>query len=336
MISAVGQPIAGKLTVSDTTTLDLTRTGEGTENEPYDISGVVSIGALLSAGENITLTGAGSQNDPFIVSADEADEITGLIEAGLNVTITGTGTTADPYVIAATDGGPATSIAGLIEAGVNVTLTGAGTTADPYVIAVSSEITPTAITGLIQAGTRVTITGTGTTADPYVIAAAAPTATGLISAGNDVEIAGTGTTADPYVISAVLGTYNLVDVFGTGTATDDEVLTFDTNVMGGRWVPREPSWLPSNPEVRSQYLIAGATVWDPPSIPVGGQVSTTITVACVALSENWVFNVATGQLSGAHAWAAVTNTNVVTLYLSNMTTNAINLASRTWNVYGWR
>ena len=336
-ISAVGQDITGKLTVSDTPTLALARQGEGTTNEPYNINGVVRIGPLLGAGANITLTGNGTVDEPYIIVGDEADEITGLIQQGLNVTITGNGTTASPYVINATDGGPATSIAGLIQAGANVTITGAGTTADPYVIAVSTDITPTAITGLIGGGSRITITGEGTTASPYLINTSS--IAGQITAGTNVQRTGNGTTASPYVISSVQSTFNLADVFGTGTATNDQVFQFDTSVSGGRWTARSPSWVPLDPMSRSASLVTAEITWDVPSIAHGAQASTPITMSGVTTTQMqpWVFHAAGGGLlSGLNMWASVTAGNVVTLYLSNMTGAAVNLSTRTFTVYGWR
>lgn len=334
-ISAIGQDITGKLTVSDTATLELSRQGEGTTNEPYNINGVVKISPLIAAGANITLTGNGTMDEPYIIVGDETDEITGLIQQGLNVTITGTGTTADPYVINAADGGTATSIEGLIQAGANVTLTGGGTTASPYVIAVSTDVTPTAITGLIGGGSRVTITGDGTTASPYLINTSS--IAGQVTAGTNVQRTGTGTTANPYVFSSVQGTYNLEDVFGTGTATDGQVLMFDTDVQGGRWVPRQADWMGIDPTARAQYYMNAQVNWDPPSIAHGSQVSTTVTVPGVQVSAFWIFHVACGSaMGGVQAWANVTAADIVTIYLSNMTGAAVNLGNRTFRVLGWR
>lgn len=334
-ISAVGQSITGKLTVSDTQTLDLSRSGEGTENEPYNINGVVRISPLLGAGANIILTGNGTMDEPYIIAANEADEITGLIQQGLNVTITGTGTTADPYVINATDGGPATSIAGLITAGANVTLTGAGTTADPYVIAVSTDVTPTSITGLITAGARITLNGTGTTADPYVITTAS--IAGQITAGTNVQRTGSGTTASPYVISSVQSMNNLSDVVILSTPDDGELLEFNSGVDGGSWVAQAPAFVPLNPAVRSASLVTGSVVWDMPSVAVGAQVSTPVTVPGVDTTDFWVFDVATDRnVLGLNLWARVTAPNVVTIYASNMTGSVINPTGGNYRVYGWQ
>lgn len=334
-ISAIGQDITGKLTVSDTPTLALSRQGEGTTNEPYNINGVVRIGPLLGAGENITLTGNGTMDQPYIIAGDPTDEITGLIQAGLNVTITGVGTTASPYVINAADGGPATSIAGLIQAGANVTITGAGTTASPYVIAVSTDVVPTAITGLIGGGSRVTITGQGTTAEPYLINTSS--IGGQVTAGTNVQRTGNGTTASPYVISSVQSTFNLADVFGTGTATDGQVFTFDTDVQGGRWVPRTPAWVPTDPQQRSQFLLSAEITWDLPNIAQGAQASVDVAVPNVLVSERWVWDVTANlNTSGLFLWAAVVSTGTVRVYASNMTGSALDLGNRIIRVYGWR
>lgn len=336
-ISAIGQDITGKLTVSDTPTLALSRQGEGTTNEPYNINGVVRIGPLLGAGTNITLSGNGTMDQPYIINAAEADSITGLIAAGLNVTITGTGTTADPYVINATDGGPATSIAGLIQAGANVTLTGEGTTASPYVIAVSTDVVPTAITGLIGGGSRVTITGDGTTASPYLINTSS--IGGQVIAGTNVQRTGAGSTANPYVFSSVQGTFNLSDVFGTGTATDNQVFQFNTDVQGGKWTAADPSWVPTDPQQRGQYLVTGSVLWLPGTIAHGAQASTTITVPGVSTTQTqpWVFHAGMGGTrSGLFLWAHVDGADTVRVFLSNMTGAAVNMSQRLFTVYGWR
>lgn len=332
-ISADGQDITGKLTVSDTPTLDLSRSGEGTTNEPYNINGVVRIGPLLGAGTNINLTGNGTMDEPYIIVGDEADAITGLIQQGLNVTITGTGTTADPYVINASDGGPATSIAGLIQAGANVTLTGGGTTADPYVIAVSTDVTPTSITGLIGGGSRIAITGSGTTAEPYLINTSS--ISGQVIAGTNVQRTGAGTTANPYVFASVQALNDLSDVTVLTTPDDAQHLVYSTG--SSAWVAQAAPFVPLDPNLRSASLLTAQINWDAPSVAVGSQVSTVITVPGVTIAQNWIWHVAGGgAMVGLNAWAWTTNTNEVTLYLSNMSTNAVNLSTRTYRVYGWR
>lgn len=247
-ISAERQDISGQLTVSDTSTLDLARSGEGTLNEPYNINGVVKIGPLLQAGDGITLTGAGTVADPYVI-VGEAEAITGLLTAGTNITITGNGTTTSPYVINS-------NVTGLTNAGTNVTRTGSGTSASPYVFAanVTGLVNPggnmtrsgagTAASpyvlssnaiGLVTAGSNITITGNGTSTTPYVItAAAAPPAseiTGLVSAGTNIQMTGQGTTAAPYVISSVHTLDSLSDVTIT-TPANGQVLRWN----GTEWV----------------------------------------------------------------------------------------------------
>jgi hypothetical protein len=80
VISAVGQPLTGQLTVEDTATLNLTLTGDGVLNEPYTISGeVLSAPASTIAGQievadtatlNLTLSGGGVLDEPYIIYGD--------------------------------------------------------------------------------------------------------------------------------------------------------------------------------------------------------------------------------------------------------------------------
>lgn len=343
VITAVRQPITGQLAVADTATLDLTLVGNGDENEPYTISGNVvaeppsTITGLIDAGENVTITGSGTTADPYIIAADDPESIAGLIEAGTNITFTGTGTAADPFVVAVSGTITPDSITGLIEAGTNVTFTGTGTTADPYVVATSTDIVPTAITGLIEPGTNITILGSGTTADPYVIAGttADTVITGLMEAGTNVQLTGTGTDADPYVVASVQALNDLTDVIILSTPADGQVLQYNSG--SSLWSASSPDWVPTDPEARGQYLLSASTTWDPPSIAVGAQTSIDLTVTGVALAELWVFQVTTTSgLGGLHARAAVTSANTVTIFLSNMTANAVNIGSATFRVYGWR
>lgn len=373
VITADRQSITGQLAVTDTATLDLTLIGEGTENEPYTISGNViaeppsTITGLIDAGTNVTITGAGTIADPYIISADDPESIAGFIEAGTNITFTGTGTVADPYIVSLD------AITGLIEAGTNVTFTGTGTTADPYVVSQTADIVPDAITGLIEAGTDITFTGTGTTADPYIVALTPGTVsdaitgliepgdnitvlgtgttadpyiiagtsedtviTGLMQAGTNVQLTGTGTAADPYVVASVQALNDLTDVVILSTPTDGQVLQYSTGASA--WGRQTPTWVPQNHTLRGQYLLSASVVWDPASIAVGAQASTFLTVTGVSLSNpGWVFDVKCSiNRQGLHMWADVTATNVVTIYASNTTAAAVNLGSATFTVYGWQ
>lgn len=309
-ISGVPQPIEGLLTVQDTGSLDLNLVGQGTQNEPFVLSGQVIPGPAAS--------------------------IEGLIEPGQNITITGTGTDTDPYIIA---GDGSATIAGLIEAGTNVTLTGSGSAEDPYIINVNSDIVPDSITGLVTAGTNVTLDGTGTTEDPYVINSGdvEPAITDLIEGGLGTTLAGTGTEGDPYVVNVDSLELNDLANVTSFNPSDGQVLRFSTASDGGTWVSATPLFVPQDPTQRGQYLRTGTINWDPPSVPVGGQVSVEIPVTGVTVAGEWVVHAAGGgALVGLIAHAAVTNTGIVTLYLANMTDNAVNLGTRTWRVYAWR
>jgi hypothetical protein len=183
--------------------------------------------------------------------------------------------------------------------------------------------------------------GAGTTANPYVISAADPPPTeitGLVTAGTNVQVTGLGTPASPYTVSSVQDLDDLSDVVISTPPGHGSVLNFDTSVgTPGTWVPQIPPWVPQNPEQRSWYLVTGSTTWDVPSVATGTQVSTNVSVPGVNTSEMWFFHVVTDRVMlGLHPWAQVTNVDVVTIYLSNMTGSAINPTSGTYRVYGWR
>jgi hypothetical protein len=338
VIEAARQSIGGQLVVQDTESLDLTLIGEGTDQEPYVLSGVVvpqpieQITGLIDAGDNIVLSGTGTPDDPYVINATGTG-ITGLVTAGENITLTGTGTTDDPYVIAASSDIVPSAITGLVTAGTNVTLTGTGTTADPYVIATSTDIVPTAITDLVLPGENVTFTGEGTTDDPYVVSSSVA---GLVTAGTNVQVTGAGTGDDPFVVSSEQTLDDLINVTADSAANGD-VLRYDTSAGGGTWVSQAPPWMGADYDTRSQYYLMGEVQFDFPSVANGAQVSTELTVPGVDTTQFWIFHVASDRTHlGLHVWADVTSTDTVTVYLSNLTGSGRNTTNGTWRVYGWR
>jgi Periplasmic copper-binding protein (NosD) len=80
VVTAIGAPLSGQLTVADTPSLNLTLIGEGTVNEPYTISGdVVGVPGQPITGQlevadtetlDLTLSGGGSLEEPYIISGD--------------------------------------------------------------------------------------------------------------------------------------------------------------------------------------------------------------------------------------------------------------------------
>jgi hypothetical protein len=78
------------------------------------------------------------------------------------------------------------------------------------------------------------------------------------------------------------------------------------------------------------FLDASAT-WNPASLASGAQTSTTVTVPGAALGD-FVLTSCDTALSGLHLWGEVTATDTVTLYLSNATGGAVDLASSTFYV----
>jgi hypothetical protein len=80
VITAVGQPITGQLTVADTPSLNLTMTGQGEVNEPYVISGEVlssapgpitqQLSVQDTATLDLTLFGGGTVDEPYVISGD--------------------------------------------------------------------------------------------------------------------------------------------------------------------------------------------------------------------------------------------------------------------------
>ena len=71
--------------------------------------------------------------------------------------------------------------------------------------------------------------------------------------------------------------------------------------------------------------------WDPSSVASGSQTSTTVTVTGAALGD-FVLASFSLSLQGLNLWGAVTAANTVTVYLSNLTGSAVNLASGTIKV----
>jgi hypothetical protein len=73
-------------------------------------------------------------------------------------------------------------------------------------------------------------------------------------------------------------------------------------------------------------------VWDPPNVVAGGQTTTTVVVPGAVLGD-LVFVAPGVDLAALVASAYITNTNNVTIILSNPSASPQNLASSTWTVW---
>ena len=74
-----------------------------------------------------------------------------------------------------------------------------------------------------------------------------------------------------------------------------------------------------------------AAAWDPGSVAIGAQISTTVTVSGAAVGDH-VDVSSSIALQGLRIWGEVTAANIVTVYLSNNTSGAVNLGALTLNV----
>lgn len=119
-----------------------------------------------------------------------------------------------------------------------------------------------------------------------------------------------------YVPQSTIGAYIAAQILSACGIDPDKIVT--NNILG------TAAYL-------DQTWLYASAVWDAPSCSNAAQVSTTVAVPGAEIGD-MVMPSASIVLSGLNLRGEVTATGVVTLYLSNLTGYAVDLASATYHV----